>query len=165
MKLKSLQLKEIALIGLIACLVVAGGFFVGSHIKMADLDPQIVMAAVTNPSPGSPGYMMVNLPLPGSYTVATTTNKVRFKMPWPATLLGVSGVYRTGGIESTMTVDVTEAGTTCLSTPLLINSTSVTEGIITDSAIADEATIAINLVVAGSGTFLDPTVQLIFKRK
>ena len=164
-QMKNLRLKEIGLIGLIVGLLIVGGFFVGNHIKMANLDPQIVMAAVTNPSPGSPGYIMDNLPIPGNYTTGTVTNKVRFKMPWPATLIGVSGICRTVGGASTMTVDVTEGGTTVLSTPLAINATTVAEAVITDTTIADEATIGITTRVSGTGTFVDPTVQLIFKRK
>jgi len=164
MKMKSLRIKEIGLIGLIVGVLIFGALFVGNHIKTAHLDPQILMAAVVNPSPASPGYMMVNLSIPGTQTsggvIGTKTNVSRFKMPWPATFLGVSGIYRVGG---TISIDVTEAGSSLLSTPLVLNSTTAAEGVISDSAIADEALIGIN-IVAGSLCY-DPTVQLIFKRK
>jgi hypothetical protein len=165
MKMKNLRLREIGLIGLIVALLVMGSLFVGNQIKVAKFDPRVVMAAVVNPSPASPGYMMVNLSIPGTQTsggvIGTKTNVSRFKMPWPATLLAVSGIYRTGGA---ITVDVTENGSSVLSIPLLINSTTAaSEGVISDSAIADEALIGIN-IVAGALCY-DPTVQLIFKRK
>jgi len=164
MKLKSLRFREIGLIGLIVGLLVIGGLFAGNHIKMAKLDPAILEAAVTNPSPASPGYMMVNLSIPGTQTsggvIGTKTNVSRFKMPWPATLLSVSGIYRVGGAIS---VDVTEAGSSVLTTALVLNSTTAAEGVISDSVIADEALIGIN-IVAGELCY-DPVVQLIFKRK
>jgi len=149
--------------------LIALGSFLSDFRKEANLD-NYAMADVSNPSTASPGYMMVNIPLTpnstnGNYGMGTNTNKVRFKMPWPATLLGVSGIYRTGGAPASMTIDVTEAGTTCLSTPLVINSTSASEGVITDSAIADEATIGITTVVTTGTALYDPMVQLIFKRK
>jgi hypothetical protein len=164
MKLKSLKFREIGLIAMIVGLLIMGGLFVGNHIKTAQLDPRVVMAAVTNPSTASPGYMMVNLPIIATLTTGTTNNIVRFKMPWPATLLGVSGVYRAAVGANLWTVDVLEAGSSVLTVPLVINSTSVTEGVISDSTIADEATIGIRLVGTGNSIY-DPTVQLIFKRK
>ena len=162
--MKSLKFREKSLLAFIVIGLIGLGLFVGSFRQVARLDSD-VMAAVQNPSPASPGYIMNVLPITGSYTTGGITGKVRFKMPWPATLIGISGIYRSGGISSTMSVDITEGGVSCLDTPLLINSTSCSEGVITDTAIADEAMISINTLVSGTGTFVDPTLQLIFKRK
>jgi len=161
-------IEALILISIVIALVVLGSFLSDLR-KMARID-NLAMAAVTNPTTASPGYMMVNIPLvanstEGNYGMGTKTNKVRFKMPWPATLLGVSGIYRTGGAPAGMTIDVLEAGTSCLSVPLVINSTTAAEGVITDSAIADEAMIGITTVVTTATALYDPMVQLIFKRK
>ncbi len=120
------------------------------------------MAAVSNPSPASPGYFMVVLSVTSDIT-ATVTNMARFKMPWPATLIGVSAIVRNQTAGGVATLDVTEGGVSVLSSPISLSSSAVTEGTISDSAIADEATIGITLTVS-SGTWTDPTVQLDFKR-
>ncbi len=163
-QIKSLRMKEVWLIALVLAVLIGAGFFASDHIKMAKLDPQALMAAVANPSPASPGYMMVNLPIPGTQTsngvIGTKTGVIKFKMPWPATLISVSGIYRVGGA---VTIDVTEAGSSVLSTPLVLNSTTVTEATISDSAIADESIISIDHTVPAVA--YNPTVQLIFKRK
>ncbi len=120
------------------------------------------MAAVSNPSPASPGYSMVVLSVVSDITT-TVTNLIRFKMPWPATLVGVSAIVRDQTAGGVATLDVTEGGVSVLSSPISLSSSAVTEGTISDSAIADEATIGITLTVS-SGTWTDPTVQLNFKR-
>ena len=134
---------------------------------VANLDPSVktAMAATTNPSPGSTGYWTNVLSIPGSYTsTGTYTNEVRFKMPWPATLLGFQAICKTTGAGG-MTANFKEAGTTVLTTPLSFKSTTVAEGVISDSSIADEATISIDLAVTGGGTWTNPTIMIIWKRK
>ncbi len=120
------------------------------------------MAAVTNPSPASPGYFVIVLTMPSNYA-ASVSNIARFKMPWPATLVGASAVVRTFTALGSASIDITEADTSVLSSQISLASSTITEGVISDSAIADEATIGITLTIA-SGTFTDPTVQLNFKR-
>lgn len=93
---------------------------------------------------------------------ATVVAVIRFKMPFPATVLGVSASARaSGGTTPTLTVDVLEAGTTILSTPIAVTAAAVAEGAIADSAIADESAVTINLAIGGTNpTWDDICVQL-----
>ncbi len=161
-QIRRLKLKEKWLLGSMAVMLAIVSFLVLSSRKVAVLDSE-VMAAVTNPSPGSPGYMMVNLPIPGSWT-ANQTNIVRFKMPWPATLLGFSAIVRNTGSTGAMTVDMTEAGSSVLGAAIAVHEHQVTEATISDSVIADEALVGVTFAIT-AGTWSDPTVQMIFKRK
>ena len=162
--MKSLKFRGKMILGTAVIFLVGFGLLLGGLQHRAGLDRE-VMAAVSNPSPGSPGYMMVILPMNGNHT-SSTTNAIRFKMPWPATLLGASAIVRTSGAAGTMTIDVTETGTTVLSGAISVNPTTVTEGTIADSAIADEAVIGITTTISSAGAiWVDPTVQLNFKRK
>lgn len=166
-KLKGLTLVECLILIVVIVGLVGLGTFLSDFQKAARYDAE---AATTNPSTASTGYWTLAIPLTGTTSggalgMGTLTNKVRFKMPWPATLIGASAIYRTGGSTSGQTVDVTEAGTSVLSTPIVMNSTTVTEGTISDAAIADEAVIGITTVVTSTTAVSDPTVQLIFKRK
>ena len=154
---------------LILILVLFAGAF--SLIKLdegritAKLDPAILEAATTNPSPASPGYWTNVLSIPGSYTsTSVMTNIARFTAPWPATLIGFQAIAATSG-TGTMTVNFKEAGTTVLSTPVSINTLSVAEAVISDSAIADEALMSIDLAITSGGTWTNPTIQIIWKRK
>ena len=160
--MKKLRIREIVVIGMIMIALTAGAVFVGSLRQTAVFNDEVI-AAITNPSPGSPGYMMLNLALPGSYT-GNQTDKVRFKMPWPATLLGFSAIVQNTGSTGAMTFNLKESGTTVLSAPIAVNEYAVTEATIADSSIADEAVMTIDVAVT-AGTWTDPTVQILFKRK
>jgi hypothetical protein len=164
--IRSLKLRELVFLILLVICFVIGGLFVGSQLKETKLDPQILIAAVTNPSPASSGYYSLVLPI--SLTMNSTndgTGVYRFKMPWPATLVGVSASVQNTGSGNTVTFDVTEGGVSVLSAPITANETTVTEGTISDSAIADEATIGINMSVTTSTNCKGPMLQLNFKRK
>jgi hypothetical protein len=161
--MKNLRFMEKSIIVVAMIVLIFAGFFLMTSRKVAMLDSE-VMAAVENPTPGSPGYMMVNLPLPGSFTTGADAKKVRFKMPWPATLLGFSAIVKTTGSTGTMAVDLLKDGVSVLSAPVSLNADTVTEGTIATSSMSDESIIAVKTTVSG-GTWTDPTVQIIFKRK
>ena len=131
----------------------------------APFDPRVLMAATTNPSPASPGYWTNVLCIPGSYTsTSAMTGMATFKAPWPATLIGFQAIAKTSG-TGTMTVNFKEAGTTVLSTPVAINTLTVAEAVISDAAIADEAAMSIDFAITSGGTWTNPTIQIIWKRK
>ena len=164
-QIRSLRFREKILLAMVVMMLIGAGLFVGSLRQTAVLDNE-VMAAVTNPSPGSPGYMMTVIPIAATINSTTDgTGLYRFKMPWPATLVGASAIVKTTGSGNTVTIDVTEAGTSVLSSAITANESTVTEGTISDSAIADEAVIGIDVTVSTSTNATYPAVQLNFKRK
>lgn len=97
-------------------------------------------------------------------TTALTTgsNKVRFRMPFAATLLAVRASCNAAPTGSTLIVDINEAGTSVLGTKLSIDASETTSttaanaATITDSSLADDAEISIDIdqigsTVAGAG--------------
>lgn len=102
----------------------------------------------------------------GQYT-ATTASVVKFALPFPAKLIGVSATARaSGGTSPTLTVDVKSGGTTVLSAPISVTAGTVAEGTITTSTLADEATITADLTIGGtSPTWNDITLLLTVVRR
>jgi hypothetical protein len=106
---------------------------------------------------------VIVIPVGDESTALTTgANKVRFRMPFAATLLAIRGCVNTAPTGSTLIVDVNEAGTSVLSTKLSIDAsetsstTAASAAAITDSNLADDAEISIDIdqigsTVAGAG--------------
>jgi hypothetical protein len=106
---------------------------------------------------------VIVIPVGDESTALTTgTNKVRFRMPYAATLLSVRANVNTAPTGSTLIVDINEAGTSVLSTKLSIDAsetsstTAATAAVISDSSLADDAEISIDIdqigsTVAGAG--------------
>lgn len=92
-----------------------------------------------------------------STTLTTGTAKRTFRMPFALTLTGVRASLSTTSSSGTPTVDINEGGTTILSTKLTIDAseltstTAATPAVISDSALADDAEITIDIDVAGTG--------------
>jgi hypothetical protein len=88
--------------------------------------------------------------------LSTGTNKVYFRMPYAGTLLDVRASVNTAPTGSTLIVDINEAGTSLLSTKLSIDAsettstTAATAAVISDSALADDAEITIDIDQIGS---------------
>lgn len=96
----------------------------------------------------------------GDETTAITTGtaKVSFRMPFAFTLTNLRASLVTASSSGVPTVDVNEAGTTVMTTNKLTidaneltSTTAATACGITDSAIADDALITIDIDVAGTG--------------
>jgi hypothetical protein len=94
--------------------------------------------------------------------LTTGTNRVRFRMPFAATLLAVRASVNTAPTGSTLIVDINEGGTSVLGTKLSIDATefssttAASAATITDSSLADDAEISIDIdqigsTVAGAG--------------
>ena len=96
--------------------------------------------------------------------LTTGTNKVRFRMPQAMTLTAVRATVNTAPTGSTLVVDINEGDTpvSILSTKLSIDATektsttAATAAVISDSALADDAEISIDIdqigaTVAGAG--------------
>ena len=124
--------------------------------------PLAAFAATPNPSPASPGYMVVPFHLSGSYAAAAT-GAVKFNMPFPATLISVQASCR-ANTGTAPTIDVKLGGTSVLSSVITMTTGgTVYEGTISTSAITDEGVITIDLGVGT--TCVDTTVILVLKRK
>ena len=91
-------------------------------------------------------------------TTALTTgaNRVRFRMPYAATLLAVRANVNTAPTGSALIVDINEAGVSVLGTKLSIDATefssttAASAATITDSNLADDAEISIDIDQVGS---------------
>ncbi len=83
-------------------------------------------------------------------------NKVRFRMPFPATLLAVRDSLNLAPTGSPLIVDLNEEGTSVLGTKLSIDATETSSttaasaATITDSSLADNAEISIDIDQVGS---------------
>jgi hypothetical protein len=100
---------------------------------------------------------VIVIPVGDESTALTTgTNKIRFRMPFAATLLAVRANVNTAPTGSTLIVDINEAGTTLLSTKLSVDASETTSttaavaAVISDSSLADDAEISIDIDQIGS---------------
>ncbi len=100
--------------------------------------------------------------------LAAGTGKVTFRMPYAMTLTAVRASLTTAQSSgSIFTVDINEAGTTILSTKLTIDNTEKTSttaaaaAVISDTALADDAEITIDIDQIGDGTAKGLKVYLI----
>lgn len=91
-------------------------------------------------------------------TAITTGNaKVTFRMPFAMTLSAVRASLTTASSSGTPTVDINEAGVSILSTKLTIDAnektstTAATAAVISDTGLADDAEITIDIDTAGTG--------------
>lgn len=94
--------------------------------------------------------------------LTTGTAKVTFRMPYAFTLTGVRASVTTAPTGAVLTVDINEGGVSILSTKLTIDAgektstTAATPPVISDSALADDAEITVDIdtigsIVAGAG--------------
>lgn len=103
--------------------------------------------------------------------LTTGTAKVTFRMPYAMTLTSVRASLTTAQTSgSIFTVDINESGSTILSTKLTIDNTektsttAATAAVISDTALADDAEITIDIDQVGDGTAKGLKVTLIGKR-
>jgi hypothetical protein len=88
--------------------------------------------------------------------LATGTNIARIRMPYAFTLTAVRASVNTAPTGSTIIVDINESGSTILSTKISIDiseTSSVTAAsspVISDSSLADDSIIAIDIDQVGS---------------
>lgn len=88
--------------------------------------------------------------------LSTGTAKVTFRMPFAFTVTAVRASVTTAPTGSTLIVDINESGTTILSTKLSIDAgektstTAATAAVISDTSLADDAEITIDIDQVGS---------------
>lgn len=100
--------------------------------------------------------------------LTTGTGKLTFRMPYAFTLSAVRASLTTAQTSgSILTVDINEGGSSILSTKLTIDNTETTSttattpAVISDSALADDAEITIDIDQVGDGTAKGLKVTLI----
>lgn len=126
--------------------------------------PVVNGGALGTPSSGNASNL-TNLPTAiqlacSDETTALTagTAKVTFRMPYAMTLTAVRASVTTAPTGSTLVVDINEAGTSILSTKLSIDvsqetsTTATTPAVISDSGLADDAEITIDIDQIGTST-------------
>ena len=103
--------------------------------------------------------------------LTTGTAKVTFRMPFAMTLTAVRASLTTAQASGTIfTVDINEGGTSVLSTKLTIDNTELTSttaatpAVISDTALADDAEITIDIDQIGDGTATGLKITLIGTR-
>jgi hypothetical protein len=122
-------------------------------------------AAIANTKLANPNsYFTVSFHCSRQLT-ASVTRLFAFQMPFAATAVEVSASARaSGGTAPTLTIDVLEAGTTILTSPVSVTAGSNTVATPSDTAIADNAAITVNAVVGGTTpTWDDISVMITFK--
>lgn len=89
--------------------------------------------------------------------ITTGTAKVTFRMPFAMTVTSVRASLSTASTSGNPTFDINEGGTSILSTKLSIDAnektstTAATPPVISDSALADDAEITVDIDTAGTG--------------
>lgn len=100
--------------------------------------------------------------------LAAGTGKFNFRMPYGFTLTAVRASLVTAQTSgSAVTIDINESGATILSTKLTLDNgertstTAATAAVISDTALADDAEISIDIDTIGDGTAKGLTITLI----
>lgn len=127
-----------------------------------------IFAAAALP-PGSVTPLIIPVAVSDETTALTTgTAKVTFRMPCAMTLSDVRASLTTAQASgSIFTVDINESGSSILSTKLTIDNTEKTSttastpAVISDTALADDAEITIDIDQVGDGTAKGLKVYLI----
>jgi hypothetical protein len=138
---------------------------VNGNIDNANIKSSAAIANTKLAAPNS--YFTICINKTGQYT-GSQDPVATFQMPFAATLTEVSATAEDIDLaqaDETYTVDLEEAGTTVLSTPIAIvaDNTPVV-GSIADASIADNAKMEVVLAIGGSSPALDNlTVLLTFK--
>lgn len=121
-----------------------------------------------SPASGSSSAVLVLAASDETTALTTGTAKVTFRMPFAITLTSVRASLSTAQTSgSIFTVDINEAGTSILSTKLTIDNgektstTAATAAVISDTALADDAEITIDIDQVGDGTAKGLKVYLI----
>ncbi len=90
-------------------------------------------------------------------SITTGTAKVTFRMPFAFTVSSVRASLSTASSSGVVTVDINDSGTTILSTKLTIDAsektstTAAAAAVISDTALADDAEITVDIDTAGTG--------------
>ena len=126
----------------------------------------LALAATSNPSPASPGYTPLVLPISGIYSSASVPGLVKFKAPAKYRVATVNVAARTvTGTNPTMKVLLKSGAFTNYSGTLTAAATPTDLTAGSTTIIADESTVAVDLVLGGTTPkFRDLTLFILLKR-
>ena len=117
-------------------------------VKPADRDIDLTKAA----------RVVIMIAVSDETTAITTgTAKVTFRMPFAMTLTKIKGSLTTGSTSGIPAVDVNETGVSVFSTTLTIDANELTSetaavaAVLSDTSLADDASITIDIDTAGTG--------------
>lgn len=135
-------------------------------LTQSGVDKRTTAQAIANLAPvtsvnGDTGVVIVAAPIiiacsDETTALTTGTAKVTFRMPYAFTLTAVRASVNTAPTGSVLTVDINEGGVSILSTKLTIDATektsttAATAAVISDSSLADDAEITIDIDTVGS---------------
>ena len=158
-----------------SALLNTSGFTINSAYTLPNTDGNAGQVMTTNGAgvaSWSAQPEVIQLAASDETTALTTgTAKITFRMPYGMTLTGVRAslsTAQTGG--AIFTVDINENGVSILSTKLTIDNaektstTAATAAVISDSALADDAEITIDIDQVGDGTAKGLKITLIGTR-
>lgn len=137
---------------------VAGGFATPARLAIGTNTTDVLGVAAGAPAWVKRTPLIIPIACSDETTALTTgTGKVTFRMPCAMTLTDVRASVTTAATGGTLlTVDVNESGTTILSTKLTFDAsektttTAATPRVISDSSMADDAEITIDIDAVGS---------------
>lgn len=102
-----------------------------------------------------------------STAITATGEKASFRMPYAFTVTEVRAALTSACSTGTLTVDINESGTTILSTKLTVDATELTSttaaaaAVLSDTALADDAEITIDVDNVGDSTATGLKVSII----
>ena len=138
-------------------------------ITLAILVAGVALSATSNPSPASPGYTPMVIPIQGTYSSNQTV--VKWKTPAGYRVMHASVTARAvSGTTPTLTVDILSGATSMLSAPVAVATGTITDAVLgTAPILADEGTISVNFAKGGSYSsgqgWKDVTLFLLLKRR
>jgi hypothetical protein len=146
----------------------------GAYVLLADLSAYLASATAASTygtiAQAKAEYLVLAAS-DESTALTTGTGKVTFRMPYAMTVSAVRASLSTAQASgSILTVDINESGTTILSTKLTIDNTektsttAATAPVISDTALADDAEITIDIDQVGDGTAKGLKITLIGTR-
>lgn len=141
--------------------------FVLVVMAIVSLTAGVALAATSNPSPASPGYTPVVIPIMGQYS-SSRTGIVKFTAPSGYRVVNATATARaSSGDAPTLTVDVKSGSTSMFSTPVAVTAGAIATAVLgTAPNIADESTVSVDLAIGGSTPlWQDITVFMLLKRR
>lgn len=137
--------------------LVAGNVGIGGNFTVAGASTLGTVAAGNTAFTDWP--VEIGIAVSDEATALTTgAGKVTFRVPFAFTLTAIRASVGTAPVGSTIIINVKEAGTTVMSTLLTIDAgeetsqTALVDEVVSDSAIADDAKITVDIDQVGSGT-------------
>lgn len=141
----------------IVALVQDGASVQATAQDIADLVPGSAVTSVNGDTGAVVIPVEIGIACSDETTALTTgTAKATFRMPFAMTVTAVRANVNTAPTGSTLVVDINDSGTTILSTKLSIDAsektstTAATAAVISDTALADDAEITIDIDQVGS---------------